>query len=153
MGLGLDLRVGGGIEHLTVLISPPFLALYLCVFRSKQKIHTVVDYSNQPNLPANSLKIGAEVLNQGEGAFNSGQEQAGPTEATLTTVPSIRNEMANENSETSAVSTSCGGHVSWTGCSGCPDRAPNKPSRCLFNSLPYNMFSKGDVFKVKTVIN
>ena len=130
MGLGLDLRVGGGIEHLTVLISPPFLALYLCVFRSKQKIHTVVDYSNQPNLPANGLNIGAEVLNQGEGAFNSRQENAGPTQPTLTTVPSIRNEMANENSETTPErGTNCGGHLTWGQCFKCPMLAPNKQAR------------------------
>ena len=104
-------------------------------------------------LSGKAPKIGAGELNPRAGDYDSGQTKAGPTQSALTTVPSIRNEMANENSETSAVSTSCGGHVSWTGCSGCPDRAPNKPSRCLFNSLPYNMFSKGDVFKVKTVIN
>ena len=110
-----------------------------------------------PHITGKAPKIGAGALNQGswqgEGAFNSGQEMAGPTEAALTTVPSIRNEMVNENSETTAISTNCGGHVSWSGCSGCLDKAPNKPSRCLFNSLPYKMFSKGDVFKIKTVIN
>ena len=122
------------------------------------QVEAVTDVHHlHPHITGKAPKIGAGALNQGswqgEGAFNSGQEMAGPTEAALTTVPSIRNEMVNENSETTAISTNCGGHVSWSGCSGCLDKAPNKPSRCLFNSLPYKMFSKGDVFKIKTVIN
>ena len=79
-------------------------------------------------------KIGAGVLNQREGTYYSGQRKAEPTRPTLTTVPSIRNEMANGNLETTPIRTNCGGHVSWSGCFGCPNRAPNKQARCLFNS-------------------
>ena len=78
-------------------------------------------------------KIGGGVLNPREGDYNSGQLKAGPTQPTLTTVPSIRNEMHNENSETSLLRINCGGHVA-SGCSRCPNLAPSKQARCLVNS-------------------
>jgi len=85
-------------------------------------------------------KIGAGELNPRAGDYDSGQTKAGPTQSALTTVPSIRNEMDNENSELyphknkllrshTTIRTNCGGHISLKGCFGCPDRAPNKRSR------------------------
>ena len=107
-----------------------------------------------PHITGKAPEIEAGVLNQGEGAKNSGGK-AGPTEPTLTTVPLIRNEMANENSETTPErGANCGGHLMWGGCSECPKKAPNKQARWLFNSSPYQMFSttlKGDVFKIKHI--
>ena len=38
-----------------------------------------------------------------EGNYNSGQPKAGPTQPTLTTVPSIRNEIQNKKLEVLAI--------------------------------------------------
>ena len=80
-------------------------------------------------LAGKAPKAGAGVLNQRAGDYNSGQPKAGPTQSTLTTLPSIRNEMHNENDELTPIKTNCGGHISYGGCSGCPNIAPNKQAR------------------------
>jgi len=79
------------------------------------------DYFNHQN---------SGVLNPRGGDYNSGQPKAGPTQPTLTTVSSIRNEMHSENSELSPDprGVSCGGHRAII-CAHCPDKAPNKQTR------------------------
>jgi len=97
--------------------------------------------------PGKSPKIGPGVLNPREADYNSGQPKARPTQPTMTTVPSIRNEMQNENSELSEpLRVNCGGHRA-TYCGRCIERAPTKqarPSYCngqckwIFRSWPGN---------------
>ena len=94
------------------------------------QVEAVTDVHHlHPHITGKAPKTGAGVLNQRKGA--SGQQEAGPTQGTLTTVPSL-NEMANGNAETTPL-TNCGGHMSYQGCSGCPKGAPK--DRCLFQFL------------------
>ena len=118
--------------RLTLTLTPIFTS----TFSQRMAVHQVAAVFKVtfvphllPHITGKAPEIGAGVLNQGEGAKNSGGK-AGPTEPTLTTVPSIRNEMANENSETTPERrTNCGGHLTWGGCSRCPKKAPNKQAR------------------------
>merc|ERR1711974_451419 len=80
-----------------------------------------------PNLTKTKTKTGAGALNPRGSDYNSGQPKTGPTEPTLTTVSSIRNEIHSELSDARLL-VSCGGHRARL-CAYCPNKAPNKKTR------------------------